>query len=171
MSLQLGEITLRMMSAASSNSRPRISQLANCRQTCLRAPCMADGRTAIASNPTTPSSAPYVTTRMATVSTRSAAPRANWATVSSISRPGNRGPRDAAEADVTRGGVHGFGEARRRPISPAIVRRAQMRAALEHLARDGDLRRARIATVFGAAAARVARNAARLHDVGGMAGL
>ena len=46
---------------------------------------------------------------------------------------------DAAEADMAGRGVDRLGVARGRAIAAAIVRRAQMRAALQHLARNADL--------------------------------
>ena len=46
------------------------------------------------------------------------------------------------------GGVDGLREARRRTIAPAIVRRAEVRAALQHLARNPDLRLARVVALL-----------------------
>ena len=43
MSCHVGEMTLPMMSAASSNSRPSSSQMPKRRQIALRAPCVAAG--------------------------------------------------------------------------------------------------------------------------------
>src|SRR3954447_17027177 len=51
---------------------------------------------------------------------------------------------DAPEADVGGRRVDGLGMPRRRPIATAVVRRAQMRAALQYPARDPDLRLARV---------------------------
>src|ERR687894_1460722 len=44
--------------------------------------------------------------------------------------------RDAPEADMRSGGIYRFPLARRRPVAQAVVRRAQVRAALDHLVRD-----------------------------------
>ena len=55
---------------------------------------------------------------------------------------------------------------RRRAIAAAIIRRAQMRAALDDLARDFDVGLARVVAALLAAAARILGNAARLRRVG-----
>src|SRR5258707_7537034 len=55
---------------------------------------------------------------------------------------------------------------RRRPIAAAIIRRAEMRAALDHLARDFDIWLARVEAGFFAPAARIFGNAARLRRIG-----
>src|ERR1700752_4559729 len=47
---------------------------------------------------------------------------------------GHRDPFYASESDVARRGVDGLGVPRCGSVTPAIVGRAQMRAALEHLA-------------------------------------
>ena len=69
-------------------------------------------------------------------------------------------PHDAAEAQVARGRVDGLRHARGGPVAAAIVRRAQVRAALHDLARNLD-RLARIEAVFELAASGIARGAAR----------
>ena len=74
-------------------------------------------------------------------------------------------PADAAKPDVAGGCIHRLGMARGGTIAPAIARCAQMRAALQHLARNPDLRLARIETGVLARAARVLRNAAGLRDI------
>src|SRR6185312_3807023 len=51
-------------------------------------------------------------------------------------------------------------------IAAAIIRRAQMRAALDDLARDLDVGLARIVAALLAPAARILGNAARLRRVG-----
>ena len=48
-------------------------------------------------------------------------------------------PHDAAKSEMTGRGIDRLGVPRRRPVTAAIVRRAQMRAALDHLARDFDV--------------------------------
>src|SRR5215831_11317864 len=73
-------------------------------------------------------------------------------------------PRDTTESKVAGGSVDRLGVARRRAVAPAIVRRAQVRAALDDLARNPDVRQAGIAACILAAAARIFRNAARFAD-------
>ena len=58
----------------------------------------------------------------------------------------------------------------RRPITAAVVRRTQVRAALDHSPRDLDCV-TRIAAVLRASASRILRNATGLRDVGRMLGL
>src|SRR4051794_33034990 len=77
---------------------------------------------------------------------------------------------DAPKTDVTRRRVDRLRVARRRPIPSAIVRRAKVRAALNHLAWDPDVRETAVVTVLLAAAARVLWNAASLRRVGRMPG-
>ena len=60
----------------------------------------------------------------------------------------------------------GCGVARGRTIAPAIVGRAQVRAALDHLARNPDLRLAGVVALLLAPAARILRDAARPCRVG-----
>lgn len=48
---------------------------------------------------------------------------------------------DAAEAEMAGGGIDRLCHARRRPVAAAIIRRAQIRAALHHFARYFDVRR------------------------------
>src|SRR5215211_5453319 len=72
---------------------------------------------------------------------------------------------DAAEAEVTCRCVDLLGMARRRPIASAIVRRAEMRAALDDLAVDADVRRGRVVAAVLAPAARVLRDAAGFRRV------
>src|SRR5262245_6943039 len=69
-------------------------------------------------------------------------------------------PDHAAEAQVAGGRVDGLRHARGRAITLAVVRRAQIRAAFHDLARDADLRHARVEAVLGGAAARVLERAA-----------
>ena len=63
-------------------------------------------------------------------------------------------------------GVDVLGMARRRAVAPAVVRRTEVRAALEHLARDAGARLARIVAALGPGAARVRGDAAGLGRVG-----
>ena len=67
-------------------------------------------------------------------------------------------------------GVDRLGMARRGAIAPAIVGRAEMRAALQHLARDAHGGLARVVARFQRAAARILRHAAGLGRVGGVPG-
>src|SRR5215207_10432081 len=72
---------------------------------------------------------------------------------------------DAAEAEMTGGCVDLLGMARSRSIASAVVRRAQVRAALDDLARDPDVRRGRVVAAVLAPAARVLRDAAGFRRV------
>src|SRR5579862_5298941 len=73
---------------------------------------------------------------------------------------------DAAESEVARRRIDVLGMTRRRPVAAAVVRRAQMRAALDDLARDLAVGLARIVALGLAPAARIFRNAAGLCRVG-----
>ena len=75
-------------------------------------------------------------------------------------------PGDAPEPEMAGEGIDRFGVARGRAITPAIIQRAQMQAALDNLARDFDVRMAWIVTGILTAAARVLRIAARFCRVG-----
>src|SRR6516162_1800109 len=79
-------------------------------------------------------------------------------------------PDDAAETDMACRRIDRLRMARRRAIAPAIIGRAEMRAAFEHLARDPDLGLAWVITVSFNAAARIGRDAAGLRCVGRMPG-
>ena len=79
-----------------------------------------------------------------------------------IGQRSRRPAHHAAEADVARGGVDRLGVARGGPVAAAIVRRAQMRAAFQHLAGNADFRLARIVALGLRPAARILRHAARL---------
>ena len=83
----------------------------------------------------------------------------------------DHGPHDAPEADVTGRGVDRLREPRGRPVAPAVVRRAQVRSALEHLAGDSYLRLARIVAVLQPRPARIRRDAARLDRIRGCLGV
>src|SRR5262245_41424124 len=75
-------------------------------------------------------------------------------------------PADAAEADVRGRGIDRLCMTRRRPIAAAIIRRTQMRAALDHLAGNLDVRKAGVVAVLLSPAARVFWNTAGLRRVG-----
>src|SRR3954454_13768442 len=72
---------------------------------------------------------------------------------------------DTAEAEMTCRCVDLLGVASCRPIASAVVRRAQVRAALDDLARDPDVRRGRLVAAVLAPAARVLRDAAGFRRV------
>src|SRR5258708_29951806 len=66
---------------------------------------------------------------------------------------------------MARGGVDRLRMARRRPVTSAVVRRAQMRAALDDLSWNFHVGGSGIVAVGLAAAARVLRNAAGLGRI------
>src|SRR5688572_12449127 len=68
---------------------------------------------------------------------------------------------DASETDVTRGRVDRLRMARGRAIAAAIVRGAEMRPALDNLARDPDVGETAVIAILLSPAARVLWNAAR----------
>src|SRR5215470_15619023 len=72
-----------------------------------------------------------------------------------------RSPDDAAKADVARGGVDGLGVTCRGPVAAAVTRCAQVRAALQYLARDADVRLAFIVAALLGRTVRILRKAAR----------
>src|SRR5215207_9442621 len=72
---------------------------------------------------------------------------------------------DAAEAEMTCRCVDLLGVASRRSIASAVVRRAQVRAALDDLARDPDVCRGRVVAAVLASAAWVLRDAAGFRRV------
>src|SRR5258705_1264612 len=75
---------------------------------------------------------------------------------------------DAPKTDMAGGGVDRLGVAGSGTIAPAVIRRAQMRAAFDDLAGNFDGRLARIVTRGLGAAARVFRNGAGFWHVGFM---
>src|SRR5216683_691286 len=77
---------------------------------------------------------------------------------------------DAAEADMAGRGVDRLGMARRGAIAPAIVGRAQMRAALQDLPWDTHGGLARIVARLDGRTARIRRHAAGLGRVGSVLG-
>src|SRR6202008_390535 len=70
-------------------------------------------------------------------------------------------PDNAAKTDVARGGVDGLGVARRRAVAATVIGGAKMRAALQYLAWDMDVRLAAVITALLGRATRVLRRAAR----------
>src|SRR6266568_9661441 len=79
-------------------------------------------------------------------------------------------PPHAAKSEMACGCIDRFGMPRCRSIAAAIVRRAQMRAALDHLAGDRHVGLAGIVATLLAPPARVLGNAARLRRIGLMPG-
>src|SRR5215471_2815106 len=73
---------------------------------------------------------------------------------------------DTAKADMACRGVDRLGMPRSGPIAAAIIWRAQVRTALEHLARNPDVWLAGIVAHALRSTARVYRNAAGLRRVG-----
>src|SRR5262245_21905459 len=69
-------------------------------------------------------------------------------------------PHHAAEASVAGRGVERLGHARGRPVAPAVVRRAQERAAFHHLAPYAYVGLLRIVAALALAAALLGRCAA-----------
>src|SRR5438067_13761113 len=63
-------------------------------------------------------------------------------------------------------GVDRLGMTRGRTIAAAVIGSAEMRAALEHLAWNPDVRMARVVACGLGSAARIFRNAARLWSIG-----
>src|SRR5262245_22462683 len=165
MSCQVGDTTLSIMSAASANSRPRSSHVPNRRQIALRAPWPDAGFAARRTSPTNASAAPNATTRTATAPIRKLAVRAKGMNSSSISSLPDRRPDNAPKAEVTCRGVDRFRKPGGRAIASAVVRRAQMRSAFDHLARNLDRRLARVVAVFGPRASWIVGNAAGLEDL------
>src|ERR1700722_16825455 len=66
---------------------------------------------------------------------------------------------------MTRGCVDRFRMARSRPVAPAVIRRAQMRAAFDDLLWNPDVGRSGIVAAILAPAARVLRDAASLRSI------
>src|SRR5215218_5990947 len=79
-----------------------------------------------------------------------------------------RDPHDASKTQMAGRGVERLGVSRRRAITAAVIGRAEMRAALDDLARDLDVGLARVVTALLGPAARVLGNAARLWRFGFM---
>ena len=77
---------------------------------------------------------------------------------------------DAAKSDVTGRRIDGLCVSRGRPVAPAVVGRAQMRAALQHLARDLDVGLAGVVARGLRPAPGVVGDAAGLGRVGLVAG-
>src|SRR5215469_6731576 len=70
-------------------------------------------------------------------------------------------PDDAAKADVAGGGIDRLGVARSRPVAATVVRRAQVGAALQYLARNADVGLAGIVAAFLGRPTRILGRAAR----------
>src|SRR5262245_34744803 len=109
--------------------------------------------------PTTASSTPIVMITMAIASIVrpifSAMYCSHSSTRSSRGSAGSVGfAHDAAEAEMVRGGVDRLGHARGWPVAVAVVRCAQVRAALHDLARNADVTRALIDAAVARCAAR-----------------
>src|SRR6266550_673034 len=79
-------------------------------------------------------------------------------------------PPHAAESEVAGGCIDRLGMTRRRPVATAVVWRAQMGAALDHLAWNTDAGLTGIMAIFFVAAARIFRNTARLRRIGFVSG-
>src|SRR4051812_46332035 len=98
------------------------------------------------------------------------APRRSWSTRPAELEAGRVTAltRDAAEPDVARGRVLGLALPRRRPVTVAVVRRAEVGAALGHAPRDEVDRVARIVASGRIRDPRVARRTARVVDGAGV---
>src|SRR6185312_367179 len=72
---------------------------------------------------------------------------------------------NASETGVAGRGIHRFGMARGRAVAAAVVWCAKMRAALQNLARNADVRLTWIKTCCFGAAARIEWDAARLRRI------
>src|SRR6476620_867085 len=79
--------------------------------------------------------------------------------------PLRRRAHDAAEAEMAGRRVDRFRVARGRPIAAAVVGRTEVRAPLDHLAWNPDLRLAGIVAVALLGSTRIVRRAARLHGL------
>jgi hypothetical protein len=79
-----------------------------------------------------------------------------------------RRPHHAAEADMAGRSIDRLAMPRRRAIPAAAIRRAEVRAALQHLSRNPDVRQARVVACLLVAATRISRNAAGLRRLGRM---
>src|ERR1700731_2579010 len=77
---------------------------------------------------------------------------------------------DATETDMARRGVHRPGMTRGRAVAAAVIRRTEVRAALQHLTRNLDFGLAGIVARFLTTAPRIRRDAAGLVSVGFVSG-
>src|SRR5215472_7580435 len=77
---------------------------------------------------------------------------------------------NTAEADMAHAAVDHVRVARRRAIAPAVIGRAKKGAALDHLARNSELRLGGVETGLYRAAPRIVRDAARAFGVPDMPG-
>src|ERR1700740_2989013 len=73
---------------------------------------------------------------------------------------------DATKTDMARRGVDRLRMTRSRAVAAAVIRRAQVRAALQHLARNPDFGLAGVVARILTTAPRIDRDAARLVSVG-----
>src|SRR5215212_6917860 len=73
---------------------------------------------------------------------------------------------DAPKADMARGSIDRLRVARSRPVAAAVVRRAEMRAALDHLSGNLDVRQRGVVAVVLPSAAWIFGDAARFRRVG-----
>src|SRR6185437_1119968 len=79
-------------------------------------------------------------------------------------------PDNTAKADMACRCIDRLRMTRGWPVPPAVVRRAQMRTALQHLARDANLGLHRVVTAGFSCAARIGRDAACLAGIRFMPG-
>src|SRR5258705_5007273 len=91
-------------------------------------------------------------------------------TVNTLSRPLYRrhstlSPHDTPKPQMTRRCIDGLRHARGGAVAPAIVRRAEKRAAFHHLARNLDFGRIRIVTLFSLRASGIDIAAAGVRDL------
>src|SRR6266540_771336 len=76
-----------------------------------------------------------------------------------------RPPHYAPKAEMARRSIDGLRHARCGPVTAAIIRRAEKRAAFHHLARNLDVRRVWIVTFFSFCASGVDATTARMRDL------
>ena len=109
-------------------------------------------------------STPAATSKMASSMTRMgmSPALADWHCSTRRSRMTN----NAAEAHVARRRVHRLWMTRSRAVSTAVIRHAQVRSALKHLARNSDVGRAGVIARLLVATSRNPRDTAGLGDIG-----
>src|SRR5262245_5731386 len=88
--------------------------------------------------------------------------RTTATSVAALSHSATAGPgaKDAAKAQMAGGCVDGLRHACRRPVTAAVIGRAQIGAALHHLAGDPDVRLAGVEAVLAPCPARILHRAA-----------
>ena len=74
-------------------------------------------------------------------------------------------PHDTPKPQMTGRGIDGLRHARGRPVAPAVIRRAEIRPALHHLARNLDVRRVGIVAFLLLCASRIHGSAAGMRDL------